>query len=198
MTQIALERKQAEPIIAATFPGFTGKRITLTVSESVTLSGLNWCEGSRSMYRACTIDAKPCPSTIDLGFAPPWDNPFEGKTFPLPQGYVIAELHQGSYECLYIHINPADGGNLLPAKVELTPHLRTVLVATKTFKSSYGGKSRYEMAKSDSEWSHSDTFKALAGTTFPTPDEWEAAKAELVTLGLLNKAGAITVQGRNA
>jgi hypothetical protein len=34
--------------------------------------------------------------------------------------------------------------------------------------------------------------------SFPTREQWQAAKDSLISKGLLNKAGAVTPKGRNA
>jgi len=45
---------------------------------------------------------------------------------------------------------------------------------------------------------HRYTPDGERGIPFPTRGEWEQAKADLYSKGYLNKAGAITVKGRNA
>ena len=40
--------------------------------------------------------------------------------------------------------------------------------------------------------------KQIIGDVFPTREIWVAAKAELIAGGYLNKAGAITIKGKNA
>jgi hypothetical protein len=46
----------------------------------------------------------------------------------------------------------------------------------------------------------SDRIDELKAWTnfFPSREEWDASKAELIQAGYLNKAGAITNKGRNA
>jgi hypothetical protein len=86
---------------------------------------------------------------------------------------------------LTIHIHPANANRLLPAPVELTWAERTVLLATMSWKSSYAGVSNYRFVEA----------QRTCGITLP---EWENAKQSLIARKLLNKAGAVTVDGRNA
>jgi hypothetical protein len=90
---------------------------------------------------------------------------------------------------LTFYVHPDNATKLLPApQAELTAFEKIVLSATASYKSSYAGMDRYEMARRD----------CRNGTPFPTRDDWALAKQTLINLGLLNKAGAITPAGRNA
>lgn len=92
---------------------------------------------------------------------------------------------------LTFYVNPSNAAALLPAPVELSAHEKEVLNATRSYKSSYGGRDRYDMAQSAAQYGKN------AGA-FPSREQWEAAKAALMARGFLNKAGAITVKGKNA
>jgi hypothetical protein len=52
------------------------------------------------------------------------------------------------------------------------------------------GKDRYDMAMDDARYAGEKTF--------PSREQWNAAKQALIEAGYLNKAGAITVKGKNA
>jgi len=114
------------------------------------------------------------------------------------------------------------------SQTELTETQKLVLNATYSLKSSYNGKDRYENSKPYDSRSHAEVEERLAKIEeilatkgnvmlksgkrvadriaelkawtnfFPSRAEWDAAKAELITMGYLNKAGAITTKGRNA
>jgi hypothetical protein len=73
----------------------------------------------------------------------------------------------------------------LPAPTELTEDEEIVLVATRSLKASYGGVSNYRLSEA----------RRYTGIDL---HRWETAKAMLIAKKLLNKAGAITVEGRNA
>jgi hypothetical protein len=106
---------------------------------------------------------------------------------------VVCHVHFcGKDMGLRFYVHPDNAAKLLPApQGELSPADIFFLMATRSFKSSYGGKSRREMANDDYSCG-----KRLPGGM--TQAEWDATKASLATRGLVNAAGAITVAGRNA
>ena len=111
---------------------------------------------------------------------------------------------------------------------ELTETQKIVLNATASLKSSYNGKDRYENSKPYDSLTRAEIAQKLTSielifaakgnvmlksgkmavdrmeelkawtNLFPTRDEWDLAKAQLIAHGYLNKAGAITTKGRNA
>lgn len=117
---------------------------------------------------------------------------------------------------------------LPPNNPELTETQKLVLNATASLKASYNGKDRYENSKPYGAMSKEEVAErltkvkelfALKGNVklqsgkmataritelenwsnfFPSRNQWESAKEELIAQGYLNKAGAITVKGRNA
>lgn len=103
-------------IVKATFPAYRKRKVYLRASETVTLSDLNWSGGTRSEYRTCTLDGKPVNDSLKYSMLAPWDNPAEGKTLPIPQGFVCV---RGGHFCgkelpLSIMVNPADMPKYLP------------------------------------------------------------------------------------
>jgi hypothetical protein len=91
----------------------------------------------------------------------------------------------GRYEHIEIHTPAENVTRLLPAPTELTEDEEIVLVATRSLKACYGGVSNYRFSEA----------KRYTGIDL---HRWETAKATLIAKKLLNKAGAITVEGRNA
>jgi len=73
---------------------------------------------------------------------------------------------------------------MLPQKPALTWAQSVVLAATRGLKSSYAGIPNYRRHAAQRE----------VGITI---EEWETAKAECISKGFLNRAGAITDDGRN-
>jgi len=109
---IKMKAKEVKAIIAATFPDYKKHDVYVGAAEKVTLHDLNWSGGSRSEYRACTIDGKPTENkyAAAMHVPAPWDNMFEGKTVDVPEGFVIV---RGGYFCgktatLFINVNPAN------------------------------------------------------------------------------------------
>jgi len=115
MTNIEVNGWQKKPeiaaIVRATFPSYRRKKVYLRVVESVTFSDLNWSGGTRSEYRACTLDGQLTGSMDKYHTLAPWDpRQVEGATVPLPQGHVVV---RGGHFCgkeslLALYVHPAD------------------------------------------------------------------------------------------
>lgn len=195
---IYVEPAQVAALIRATFPNYTGRKVEIRPSATVGLHDLNWSGGSRSQYRACTLDGQPAGSADKFNHVAPWENVAEGKTLDIALGHCVVEhcIFMGKDHGLRIYARPEDMAPLLPAPVALSPAERIVLNATATYKSSYQGRDRYDMARADARGY--GVYNKEAFATFPTREGWNAAKESLIGRGLLNKAGAITNAGRNA
>jgi len=103
-----IEAKQVKNIINATFPDYRKRKVFIVPRKTVTFNGVNWSGGSRSEYRACSIDGQKQGKLVNMGQAAPWENPFEGMKVDLPLNTVIVE---GGYFCgkkstLCIYVNP--------------------------------------------------------------------------------------------
>ena len=111
-----VKTKDVKPIVKATFPDYKRRECIVEVKESVTLNDLNWSGGSKSVYKACTVEGKEIPEKYDFGGPAPWNNPFEGKTFNIPENVCIVEggWSFGKQKILWIYVNPANMPKLLP------------------------------------------------------------------------------------
>jgi len=116
MTTIKTKRADVAPLVAATFPDYKGRKITVQPATSVMLHSLNWDGGSRSQYRTCSTDGAPIGSADRYNAMAPWANPAEGQNIPVPQGAVVVRhsIFSGKDAGLTIYINPAD----MPAWLE--------------------------------------------------------------------------------
>lgn len=194
MKTIYLEPKQVPAQLRA---GYTGNKFTARVETEWTIpatAGM-WDGGSREEYFGLDL-ATGERLPLSFGNAAPWNGARRETTVQLVPGKAIVRriISQGRDLGMDFFIHPDNAAALLPAPVaDLSVHERVVLKATKCFKSSYGGRDRYQMAMDDSDYR-----RMLDGAAYPTREEWNAAKASLIGRGLLNKAGAITVAGRNA
>ncbi len=105
-------------IVRAAFPSYRRKKVSVEPRESVTLMDLNWSGGTRSEYRAVSLDGQQTGgSSLPYSARAPWDNPAEGASVPVPQGFCIV---RGGHFCgkeslLSIYVNPADMPRLLPS-----------------------------------------------------------------------------------
>jgi len=111
----------------ALLPTFYRKhKVIVVVTDKVTLSGLNWDGGTRRDYTAITLDGLRVTGNMDkYAMMHPWSNPAEGKTLPLPSGYVVVSggTFCGKPAAITLYINPhdthharfADARHILPA-----------------------------------------------------------------------------------
>jgi hypothetical protein len=174
--------------------GYAGKMFKAVVCTEATIpidAGL-WSGGSREVYTAIEFATGRQASFPGQDEAP-WGARQE-RTVKLEPGLAVVRhsMFCGKDMGLTFYLHPANAAQLLPApSAELTKYEKLVLHATCSFKSSYGGRDRYQMAQCDARYGKD--FQS-----FPTREQWDAAKQSLIAKGLLNKAGAVTVAGRNA
>jgi hypothetical protein len=170
-------------IVSRAAPAYKGQRITLEeTTRPVNVTSM-WDGGYKNYFTFINLDTlqtKEVPET----------NPFAGPPpapMAVPKGFALVEhSYMGTRQGVTIHINPENMAKLLPAPAaELTWAEKVVLVATRSYKSSYAGDNQIRFHEAQRE----------AGIT---ANEWNEAKATLISKQLLNAAGAITNAGRNA
>ena len=110
---VKLTRKQAKAIIEASFPNYTGRKITVEFTEKVTFSDTNWGGGSRNQYHAINANGR----TARLHAPAPWVNPVEGKTIELPADVLIVKhsMFCGQDCGLRIYAHPVNAPKWLTA-----------------------------------------------------------------------------------
>lgn len=172
---------------------YTGRTFTAEVSAEATIpahAGL-WDGGSRDVYRLVEIATGRAVAFPGQASAP-WDADRKETRFAIPAGFAVVRhsVFCGQDMGLRFTLRPEDAAPMLPAPVDLSAVERVVLIATRSYKASYGGQDRYDMAARD--------LRYRQGATIPTRAEWDAAKVALIARGMLDKRGAITVKGRNA
>ncbi len=168
------------------FPNFTGKtfKVEPVTPNPITLTSY-WEGGSRDYHVIVNLETNQTQSIPENGT--PYT--YGGKAFVLPvlpMNFAIVTYHQGRCDYILIRMNPGNiRADMLPAPIELTWAEKVVLSATRSYKSSYAGIKNYRFHEA----------KSYTGILMP---EWETAKASLIQKRLLNNAGAITDDGRNA
>lgn len=97
-------------IVRATFPEYKRKKVYVYSRDSVTLTDLNWSGGTRSEYRTCTLAGEAIGSTEKYAQLAPWNNFAEGKTIPIPPGFVVVRGGHflGKPSILSLYINPSN------------------------------------------------------------------------------------------
>lgn len=156
----------------------------VTKDGELSLGHTYWDGGTRYTYRLIRLDNGD-PAEIPHVNPPQFGGP-NRQVVTMQEGIaVIEEYYSGHRYLTKIYIHPNNAAKLLPAPVELTDDERTVLLYTAGYKPSYAGIADYR-------------FHNARQKTAITRDRWDAAKASCIGKRLLNRAGAITVDGRNA
>jgi hypothetical protein len=183
-------------IVRSAYPEYRGKKVCIEIRDYPIDVRSYWDGGSRDYFvfvNLATMERAPVPTQSAF------DPKLEGSdSVQLPQGFacVRRSIFCGKDHGIAIMVGSSDIAPMLPApSAELTPDQETVLVYTRSCKSSYAGKDRCAMAIDD----------MLSAKRFnpekPEPitrERWNAAKESLIAMGLLNKNGAITPRGKNA
>lgn len=184
-------------IPAALRSGYNGNKFKAVVCTQTTIpsdAGL-WSGGTRDTYQLIHLETGRAVTASD-NMSSPWNAARKDQDITLQPGFAVVEhsVFCGKDMGLTFFVHPDNAAKLLPApSAELTDHEAIVLQATCSYKSSYNGMTRYDMAKRDHEYSWKENK-----SPFATRGQWDAAKQSLIAKGLLNKAGAVTPAGRNA
>jgi hypothetical protein len=186
---------EANQVPAQLRGAYSGKKFKAIVAEQVTIhsdAGL-WSGGSRDYWSGVNVntgDAMPLPGQNDS----PWNASRQEVIVNLAPGFVVVKhsMFRGTDMGLTFFVHPENAAKLLPTpSADLSAIEKLVLRATRSFKSSYAGQDRYQIAERDY------SCKAMVDT-WPSREQWNVAKESLIAKKLLNRAGAITPAGRNA
>jgi len=182
-----IDRKKMEfvdKLLKKACPDYTGNKIEVETRESVTFYGTMWDGGTRHIYtivKLDTMDIVPVPTAPYMQASK-----LHEHEQSLANGIAVVRYTQGHHESVDIFVHPSNmNAALLPPVTELTEDERIVLEYTRRLKSTYAGIPNYR-------------FHEARRNTQITTERWEAAKANCIARKLLNKAGAITIDGRNA
>lgn len=173
-------------LVSRAFPNYRGNKFKLAVSDSPINCASYWDGGSRSFYVFANLATGEVSNAVPAQSA--FDRPVQGlDAVTLPEGFACLQhsIFCGKDTGITIFIPSANAGKFLPAQVELTRFENIVLAYTRSLKSSYAGQSNYRFSEA-----HSQTGISL--------HEWSEAKTVLISRGLLNKQGALTISGKNA
>lgn len=178
---IHVERAAVAAIVAATFPGYAGKRFKIVARERVTISDLNWSGGTRSEYVAVTLDGRRLGDMSEFNAKAPWDNRAEGASTSIPAGACIVEhsIFCGRDMGLTIYVRPDAVAKYLPAPCsDISAEHMTVMRAIRTL---IPRARREECAR--------------AGINAA---RYDAIVAELKTAGYCSANGGLTLKGKNS
>lgn len=177
-------------LLQKTFGATTLTKVAVTVYDSGGMSLTSYWSGGTRDYHMVVRLADMAVYTVPengSGFATAdldWGSTGMPVDLPAP-GYAVVTHTTGSYKAMSVCLHRDNAAKLLPAPCELAWAERVVLAATRCLKSSYGGVKDYR-------------FTEARQQTGITRDEWDIARGVLIGRKLLNAAGAITIDGRNA
>ena len=168
------------------FPAYTGRSFAIQPFAGEMATRSCWDGGSRDYW--CLLNL----ATRKTWHVPENGTPFVngGKSFKvgrLPANIALAHrrIFRGRDIGITLYLNPANiRADMIPAKPVMEWAESVVLAATRSLKSSYAGIKNYRFHEARSE-------------TGITETEWNAAKEACIRKGWLNRAGAITDDGRN-
>ena len=162
--------------------GYTGKKFQVEAVESVKIpsyAGL-WDGGSRTTYTAIELATGNSVTASDNSSAP-WDDTRKDRLFALRSGYAVVrhQISQGHDLGLTFYVHPSDIVKLIPENksADLTEQELKFLAVIRGIKSGYRNEYFARMGLKQADI--------------------EALKDKFTSLGYLNKAGAITVAGKN-
>jgi hypothetical protein len=180
MNEIHTNSPEVRRIVETAFPNYRGRQISIEAFTHPLDLTSYWSGGYRDYWAFVNITTGKVGQVAENGSG------FSGNTprcERLQNGVALVRWTYGPRQWVKVYLDPSNLTKLLPAAPELTQDELIVLVFTRCRKSSYNGQNRWQMAREDTGISSA---------------EWETAKAGLIAKRLLNKAGAITDEGRNA
>lgn len=170
-------------VVHTAHPDYKGDKLEVVYGvQSMSLRSY-WDDGSRSYFAVVRLSDGASQTAPDSH--PFFDKGYKGvDEFVIPAGFVVVERRYfGQSQYITVHV-PGEAPLLAAPSEPLTDDEKLVLIATAGLKSSYAGISDYR-AKELRE-------RGLSAARI------EAARNSLKEKKLLNKAGAITPDGRNA
>jgi hypothetical protein len=185
LKEILTKDNEAKRIANLTFPNFKGTTYEVLEFPGEMRLDSYWSDGSRNdwvIINLLTGKQKDIPEN-----GTPFSN--GGKIYKmktLPPNFALVRHYIGRIDRLTIYVNKENLTKMLPEKGnELSWIEKVVLVATRSLKNSYGGETNIRFKRAN----------RLFGIT---PEQWKEAQQSLIKKRMLNSAGAITMDGRNA
>lgn len=182
------ESEATYALTRASFPSYNGRKFQLEVRDTPIREMTSYWDGGSRDYWAivdlATMQSMDVPEN-GSGFTAELEN-VQSAALPRPGFAVVRHsIFCGKDMGLTFYLHPDNAAKFLPKVEELTRDEKIVLVATRSLKSSYAGIKDYRFHEANRD-------------TKITRERWDAAKSALIARRLLNSAGAITTEGKNA
>ena len=115
MTMIKRDAKEFSVLCRAV--GYRKKSVYICPAKSVTITGVNWSGGSRSIYHGADLVSGNVNTATQFGRPAPWANPYEGSTVELVPGKAILKTGTfcGKDSIMFIYVHPDNMPALLTA-----------------------------------------------------------------------------------
>ena len=166
------------------FPDYNGRKFKVEIANTPLNMASYWSGGSRDYWSVVKLDEM---KVVEVPQQSAFDRPIDGiERVKLPAGFVAVKhtIFCGKDLGLTFYVPAESSPMFITAPVEdVTEDQKIVLAYTCSRKSSYAGISDYRF--------HEAQSKGI------TRESWNTAKSECIARGWLNKAGAITNDGRN-
>ena len=172
---------EVKEIAKLAFPEYRGNKFSVTTFDGPMELRSYWDSGSRDYWAIVNLLNKRVKTVPENG------SPYIRTVYKLsklPPNFAVVRYYKGRFEDITIYIGQENLSKMLPPTNEISWEEKVVLSATRSLKSSYAGIPNYRFYEA-----HRDTGI--------TEQEWNVAKSNLISKGMLNKAGAITNSGRN-
>jgi hypothetical protein len=184
MSALYTDAPEVKQIARVAFPDYNGNKFKVELFRGPMNLSSYWDGGSRDYYaivNMSTMRSEPIPQ----GGSGHGDVPYRMTT--LPDSFAVVEhtFYMGKDLGITIYVNQENMSKMLPQGQEISWAEKVVLSATRSLKSSYGGVKDYR-------------FQEALRNTGITKQEWDIAKQSLIQKRMLNAAGAITNDGKNA
>jgi hypothetical protein len=175
---------EVQEIAKVAFPDYNGKKFSVAQFQGPMDLASNWDGGSKRYYAVVNLSTMrtaevPESGTMHTG------GTYRITTLPPNMAVVAHSIFLGKDSGITIYVNQENLSKLLPKPDEVSWAEKVVLSATRSLKSSYAGVKDYR-------------FREALKDTGITKAEWDAAKESLIKKKMLNAAGAITNDGKNA
>ena len=169
--------------IAARIFEYKGRKFQMEAMQQVSCNS-HWEGGSRSYYARVNLQDATFEVYGQSGTM--FDRtPIPVVTLDEKTAVIEHSIFCGKDMGIRIIVHPSIMPKLLVTGDELSRDEKIVLAATRSLKSSYAGDGQFR-------------FHEARRVTGIGLERWVEAKASLIDKGMLNKAGAITNDGRNA
>lgn len=172
-------------VALAAYPDYQGRKFSVQVTNHPLDVRSYWDGGSRNYYVFLRLDNL---KTWEMPQQSMFDKKVNGAdSVQLVPGMVCVEH---TYFCgkdmgITIHVHPENAPKRLENNLELTREEKIVLVYTRTYKNTYAGRTNVR-------------FHEATRAKGISIEQWQNAINSLQEKKMLNKAGAITNEGRNA